>query len=80
MRKNKSSVFPTSSLLFSDSNEESHLPINIDPELSKDQEAATSSMVYCSNVSNVGARLESRVETSSEWSPAGGNLFDAALF
>ncbi|GFV21516.1 hypothetical protein TNCV_5121031 [Trichonephila clavipes] len=34
----------TNSPLFSDANEGSHLPINIHPELSKPQRAATSSM------------------------------------
>ncbi|GFV93592.1 DUF5641 domain-containing protein [Trichonephila clavipes] len=39
----------TNSPLFSDANEGSHLPINIDPELSKPQRAATSSMQPCSS-------------------------------
>ncbi|GFR21826.1 integrase catalytic domain-containing protein [Trichonephila clavata] len=65
MEKTKSSVHPTNSPLFSDANEESHLPINIDPELSKHQAAATPLTQYCSSVSNGGARLEPRAETSS---------------
>ncbi|GFQ65761.1 integrase catalytic domain-containing protein [Trichonephila clavata] len=65
MEKNKSSVHPTNSLLFSDANEGSHLPINIDPELSKHQAAATPLTQPCSSVSNGGARLEPRAETSS---------------
>ncbi|GFQ65581.1 hypothetical protein TNCT_568311 [Trichonephila clavata] len=65
MEKNKSSVHPTNSLLFSDANEGSRLPINIDPELSKHQAAATPSMQPCPSVSNGGARLEPRAETSS---------------
>ncbi|GFR28568.1 integrase_H2C2 domain-containing protein [Trichonephila clavata] len=48
-----------------DANEGSHLPINIDPELSKHQAAATPSTQPCSSVSNGGARLEPRAETSS---------------
>ncbi|GFV77232.1 integrase catalytic domain-containing protein [Trichonephila clavipes] len=63
MEKNKSSVHPTNSPLFSDANEGSHLPINIDPELSKPQRAATSSMQPCSSISNGGAGLEPRAET-----------------
>ncbi|GFX87170.1 uncharacterized protein TNCV_2059411 [Trichonephila clavipes] len=62
--KNKSSVHPTNSPLFSDANEGSHLPINIDPELSKPQRAATSSMQPCSSISNGGAGLEPIAETS----------------
>ncbi|GFQ72214.1 integrase catalytic domain-containing protein [Trichonephila clavata] len=65
MEKNKSSVHPTNSPLFSDANEGSHLPINIDPELSKHQGAATPLTQPCSSVSNGGARLEPRAETSS---------------
>ncbi|GFQ65548.1 hypothetical protein TNCT_370551 [Trichonephila clavata] len=65
MEKNKSSVHPTNSPLFSDANEGSHLPINIDPELSKHQAAATPLTQPCSSVSNSGARLEPRGETSS---------------
>ncbi|GFR04212.1 hypothetical protein TNCT_410701 [Trichonephila clavata] len=65
MEKNKSSVHPTNSPLFSDANEGSHLPINIDPELSKHQAAATPLTQPCSSVSNGGARLEPRAETSS---------------
>ncbi|GFQ82612.1 DUF1758 domain-containing protein, partial [Trichonephila clavata] len=65
MEKNKSSVHPTNSLLFSDANEGSRLPINIDHELSKHQAAATPSTQPCSSVSNGGARLEPRAETSS---------------
>ncbi|GFQ65155.1 hypothetical protein TNCT_63401 [Trichonephila clavata] len=65
MEKTKSSVHPTNSPLFSDDNEGSHLPINIDPELSKHQAAATPLMELCSSVSNGGARLEPRAETSS---------------
>ncbi|GFS58320.1 hypothetical protein TNCV_2474951 [Trichonephila clavipes] len=64
MEKNKSSVLPTNSPLFSDANEGSHLPINIDPELSKPQSAATSSMQPCSSISNGGAGLKPRAETS----------------
>ncbi|GFW94007.1 integrase catalytic domain-containing protein [Trichonephila clavipes] len=64
MEKNKSSVHPTNSPLFSDANEGSHLPINIDHELSKAQRAATSSMQPCSSISNGGAELEPRAETS----------------
>ncbi|GFU31348.1 DUF5641 domain-containing protein [Trichonephila clavipes] len=64
MEKNKSSVHPTNSPLFSDANEGSHLPINIDHELSKPQRTATSSMQPCSSISNGGAGLESRAETS----------------
>ncbi|GFV40736.1 integrase catalytic domain-containing protein [Trichonephila clavipes] len=56
MEKNKSSVHPTNSPLFSDANEGSHLPINIDPELSKPQRAATSSMQPSSSISNGGAQ------------------------
>ncbi|GFS91704.1 integrase catalytic domain-containing protein [Trichonephila clavipes] len=52
MEKNKSSVHPTNYSLFSDANEGSHLPINIDPELSKPQRAATSSVQPCSSISN----------------------------
>ncbi|GFU89082.1 uncharacterized protein TNCV_2895301 [Trichonephila clavipes] len=62
--KNKSSVHPTNSPLFSDANEGSHLPINIDPELSKPQRAATSPMQPCFSISNGGAGLEPRAETS----------------
>ncbi|GFX56031.1 integrase catalytic domain-containing protein [Trichonephila clavipes] len=62
--KNKSSVHPTNSPLFSDANEGSHLPINIDHELSKPERAATSSMQSCSSISNGGAGLEPRAETS----------------
>ncbi|GFT63107.1 integrase catalytic domain-containing protein [Trichonephila clavipes] len=62
--KNKSSVHPTNSPLFSDANEGSHLPINIDHELSKPQRAATSSMQPCSSISNGGAGLDTRAETS----------------
>ncbi|GFU84022.1 integrase catalytic domain-containing protein [Trichonephila clavipes] len=47
-----------------DANEGSHLPINIDHELSKPQRAATSSMQPCSSISNGGAGLEPRAETS----------------
>ncbi|GFW34114.1 uncharacterized protein TNCV_287961 [Trichonephila clavipes] len=47
-----------------DANEGSHLPINIDYELSKPQRAATSSMQPCSSISNGGAGLEPRAETS----------------
>ncbi|GFR09712.1 transposon Ty3-G Gag-Pol polyprotein [Trichonephila clavata] len=65
MEKTKSSVHPTNSPLFSDANEGSHLPINIDPELSKHQAAATPLTQPCSSVSNGGARLEPRAETSS---------------
>ncbi|GFS99801.1 integrase catalytic domain-containing protein [Trichonephila clavipes] len=65
MEKNKSSVHPTNSPLFSDDNEGSHLPINIDPELSKPQRAATSSMQPCSSISNGGAGLE-QVGTSRQ--------------
>ncbi|GFX95230.1 integrase catalytic domain-containing protein [Trichonephila clavipes] len=64
MEKNKSSVHPTNFPLFSDANEGSHLPINIDPVLSKPQRAATSPMQPCSSISNGGARLEARAETS----------------
>ncbi|GFS94596.1 hypothetical protein TNCV_3649571 [Trichonephila clavipes] len=64
MEKNKSSVHPTNSPLFSDANEGSHLPINIDPELSKLQRAAISSMQSCYSISNGGAGLEPRAETS----------------
>ncbi|GFT44324.1 integrase catalytic domain-containing protein [Trichonephila clavipes] len=64
MEKNKSSVHPTNSPLFSDANEGSHLPVNIDPELSKTQRAATSSMQPCSSISNGGVGLEPRAETS----------------
>ncbi|GFW20523.1 DUF5641 domain-containing protein [Trichonephila clavipes] len=64
MEKNKSSVHPTNSPLFSDANEGSHLPINIDPELSKPQRVATSSMQPCSSISNGGAGMEPRAETS----------------
>ncbi|GFW09361.1 uncharacterized protein TNCV_2066201 [Trichonephila clavipes] len=45
-----------------DANEGSHLPINIDHELSKPQRAATSSMQPCSSISNGGAGLEPRAE------------------
>ncbi|GFW08015.1 DUF5641 domain-containing protein [Trichonephila clavipes] len=62
--KNKSSVHPTNSPLFSDANEGSHLSINIDHELSKPQRVATSSMQPCSSISNGGAGLEPRAETS----------------
>ncbi|GFR11117.1 uncharacterized protein y4hQ [Trichonephila clavata] len=65
MEKNKSSVHPTNSPLFSDANEGSHLPINIDHELSKHQGAATPLTQPCSSISNGGARLEPRAETSS---------------
>ncbi|GFR22372.1 hypothetical protein TNCT_71281 [Trichonephila clavata] len=65
MEKTKSSVHPTNSPLFSDANEGSHLPINIDPELSKHQGAATSLTQPCSSVSNGRARLEPRAETNS---------------
>ncbi|GFR31143.1 integrase catalytic domain-containing protein [Trichonephila clavata] len=65
MEKTKSFVHPTNSPLFSDANEGSHLPINIDPELSKHQGAATPLTQPCSSVSNGGARLEPRAETSS---------------
>ncbi|GFY16086.1 DUF5641 domain-containing protein [Trichonephila clavipes] len=64
MEKNKSSVHPINSPLFSDANEGSHLLINIDPELSKPQRAATSPMQPCSSISNGGAGLEPRAETS----------------
>ncbi|GFV22275.1 hypothetical protein TNCV_3923351 [Trichonephila clavipes] len=64
MEKNKSSVHPTNSPLFSDTNEGSHLPINIDHELSKPQRVATSSVQPCSSISNGGAGLEPRAETS----------------
>ncbi|GFQ70335.1 hypothetical protein TNCT_133111 [Trichonephila clavata] len=64
MEKNKSSVHSTNFPLFSDANEGSHLPINIDPELSKHQAAATPSTQPCSNVSNDGVGLELRAETS----------------
>ncbi|GFS68954.1 integrase catalytic domain-containing protein [Trichonephila clavipes] len=64
MEKNKSSVHSNNSPLFSDANEGSHLPINIDQELSKPQRAATSSMQPCSSISNGGAGLEPRTETS----------------
>ncbi|GFW05583.1 hypothetical protein TNCV_4983531 [Trichonephila clavipes] len=64
MEKNKSSVHPTNFPLFSDANEGSHLPINIDPELNKPQRAATSSMQPCSRINNGGAGLEPRAETS----------------
>ncbi|GFS52655.1 integrase catalytic domain-containing protein [Trichonephila clavipes] len=47
-----------------DANEGSHLPIIIDPELSKHQRVATSSMQPCSSISNGGAGLEPRAETS----------------
>ncbi|GFR21215.1 hypothetical protein TNCT_563871 [Trichonephila clavata] len=64
MEKNKSSVHPINSPLFSDANEGSHLPINIDPELNKHQAAATPSTQPYSSVSNGGARLQPRAETS----------------
>ncbi|GFX79547.1 integrase catalytic domain-containing protein [Trichonephila clavipes] len=64
MEKNKSSVHPTNSPLFSDANEGNHLPINIDYELSKPQKTATSSMQPCSSISNGGTALEHRAETS----------------
>ncbi|GFS67792.1 integrase catalytic domain-containing protein [Trichonephila clavipes] len=64
MEKNKSSVHPINSLLFSDANEGSHLFININPELSTPQRAATSSIQPCSSISNGGAGLEPRAETS----------------
>ncbi|GFY67406.1 hypothetical protein TNIN_390171 [Trichonephila inaurata madagascariensis] len=64
MEKNKSSVHPINSPLFSDAIEGSHLPINIDHELSKPQRAATSSMQPCSSISNGGAGLEPRAEIS----------------
>ncbi|GFY36957.1 hypothetical protein TNIN_435841 [Trichonephila inaurata madagascariensis] len=64
MEKNKSSVHPTNCPLLSDANERSHLPINIEPELSKPQKAAISSMQPCSSISNGGAGLEPRAETS----------------
>ncbi|GFT48661.1 DUF5641 domain-containing protein [Trichonephila clavipes] len=64
MEKNKSSVHPINSPLFSDANEGSHLPINIDHELSKPQRVATSSMQPCSSISNGGAGLEPRAEAS----------------
>ncbi|GFX00045.1 DUF5641 domain-containing protein [Trichonephila clavipes] len=63
MENNKSSVHPTNSPLFSEANEGSHLPINIDPELSKPQRAATSSIQPCSNVSDGKAGVEPRLET-----------------
>ncbi|GFU71661.1 hypothetical protein TNCV_3036011 [Trichonephila clavipes] len=44
--------------------EGSHLLINIDPKLSKPQRAANSSMQPCSSISNGGAGLEPRAETS----------------
>ncbi|GFY29277.1 DUF5641 domain-containing protein [Trichonephila clavipes] len=47
-----------------DANEGSNLPINIDHELSKPQRVATSSMQPCSSISNGGAGLEPRAETS----------------
>ncbi|GFT48702.1 integrase catalytic domain-containing protein [Trichonephila clavipes] len=47
-----------------DANEGSHLPINIDHELSKPQRVATSSMQPCSSISNGGAGLEPRAEAS----------------
>ncbi|GFU84539.1 integrase catalytic domain-containing protein [Trichonephila clavipes] len=47
-----------------DANEGSHLPINIDHELSKPERAATSSMQPCSSISNGGAGLDTRAETS----------------
>ncbi|GFU74678.1 integrase catalytic domain-containing protein [Trichonephila clavipes] len=47
-----------------DANKGSHLPINIDHELSKTQRTATSSMQPCSSISNDGAGLKPRVETS----------------
>ncbi|GFX50372.1 hypothetical protein TNCV_339071 [Trichonephila clavipes] len=51
-----------------DANEGSHLPINIDPELSNPQSAATSSMQSCSSISNGGAGMEPRAETSGhQW-------------
>ncbi|GFY37657.1 hypothetical protein TNIN_299821 [Trichonephila inaurata madagascariensis] len=47
-----------------DTNEGSHLPIDIiDPELSKPQRAATSSMQPCSSVSDGEAGVELRLET-----------------
>ncbi|GFU83370.1 integrase catalytic domain-containing protein [Trichonephila clavipes] len=64
MEKNKSSVHPTNSPLFSDANEGSYLPINIDPELSKPQRVATSPTQPCSSISNGGAGLQARAETS----------------
>ncbi|GFV00883.1 integrase catalytic domain-containing protein [Trichonephila clavipes] len=64
MEKNKSSVHPTNSPLFLDANEGSHLPINIDLELSKPQRAATPSMQPCSSIYNGGPGLEPRAETS----------------
>ncbi|GFW41886.1 hypothetical protein TNCV_5951 [Trichonephila clavipes] len=62
MEKIKSSVHPTNFPLFSDANKGSHLPINIDHELSKPQRTATSSMQPCSSISNGGAGLEPRAE------------------
>ncbi|GFQ85709.1 DUF1758 domain-containing protein [Trichonephila clavata] len=56
-----------------DANAGSHLPINIDPELSKHQAAATPSTQPCSSVSKGGA------QSRDKWTPAGRNLFDAAL-
>ncbi|GFQ73742.1 hypothetical protein TNCT_1251 [Trichonephila clavata] len=67
MKKTKSSVHPTNSPLFSDANEGSHLPINIDPELSKHQAAATpidGNSVHVSSVSNGGGGLKLKAETS----------------
>ncbi|GFS48702.1 uncharacterized protein TNCV_2707441 [Trichonephila clavipes] len=62
MEKNKSSVHPINSPLFSVANEGSHLPINIDPELSEPQRASTSSMQPCSSISNGGVGLKTRGE------------------
>ncbi|GFX21741.1 integrase catalytic domain-containing protein [Trichonephila clavipes] len=68
LEKNKSSVHPTNFPLFSDANEGNHLPINIEHELSKPQRAATSSKQPCSSISNGGAGLEPRAETSGDTS------------
>ncbi|GFX87532.1 DUF5641 domain-containing protein [Trichonephila clavipes] len=57
-------LYPGKAWSSPNANEGSHLPINIDQELSKPQRAATSSMQSCPSISNGGAGLEPRAETS----------------
>ncbi|GFY72709.1 hypothetical protein TNIN_107911 [Trichonephila inaurata madagascariensis] len=64
--KNKSSVHPTNSPLFSDANEGCRLHVNIDTEQSKYQEVANSLIQPCSSVSNGVAGQGHRAEASGQ--------------
>ncbi|GFX30838.1 hypothetical protein TNCV_4145461 [Trichonephila clavipes] len=58
MEKNKSSVHPTNSPLLPDANEGSHLPINIDPELTGRNLFDAALFVFLMGEAEVELRLE----------------------